>query len=1157
MSTAPTFRNPHGIEVPDTLSDVADVAGNASDETKAVVKKWLWIFGSRGGPGFADDVNNRVAVREVSIIPKVAEPQRKEGRVVTEITVEKALSWSEGGDGEPGVSQAINTVFHAPAPLCQIKTRKHQFNIGRASNVLPDRAPPRNPNTGSARAGVRNAYTRHDYHLAASVSVDYMDVYTCIFLTKRCFTAYHIMKVRNGRESGAKSGNSGSEDDDRSQDSLPKRKCRRRRRFCLTNLKNPIPNFLTASNKKNAMSSTVDIEGIEKSLIQGNWTVAIPDASSPAITHLAKKVVDGSFRDVLTSSSAREIFTTVASNVSEKPIDALLHQSGPPDREGELLRLTLAVACLHAFVQVNWTGPDLDVKPLDVLVFTDAGENSPEITEEFLNAKAVAELAYGGEPAYHLAQCATLLRLAQALLALPYQHCSSTPWWNLRAAVVHEKILDEPVALPPTVLSALKPLDHTFASSPDLAGRLILEEGLLDHLLRNDRSAAEYFVKAARATGLQYELTGALGKRTKFQQTDHSQLVLLAESRLQQEESPPSITNASAEDTDPVANVPDTLALNDDTLLEQTEFTSSASSDPNSTSQLAHLDPSAQPALHPLDQCILLSLCLNVRNTSPAHGLTSEQMAPYVTRVISHPRNWSVHTMALLLRSRLEASRTRTAERSTLQLQALVDQMPTADSTLAERLRYFHSIPLPSKWELEKELAMRFLSLGVVKSALEIFERLEMWEEVVTCWQAMERQDKAVSIVRDLLEGRKEEADTVLARNKSTSETRRRKLDTAREAKLWCILGDLEPENAYEHYSHAWTISGKTSGRAMRSLGGFYFARGEFIQAIPYLKRAVAINPLLSRSWFVLGCAYVREENWEGARDAFSRCVAIDDEDGESWNNLASMYLRMGAAGKQIESGDRQPEGKADLSLTEVNGDAKTIPFSNKMLAFRALKQGLKFSYDNWRMWSNYMIVAMDVGELSEACRAVGRVVEERSTKDGAAAVDEDVLERLVDAVTRAPANADEAVEGSGNANTAVRNPNEGHGLHRRVLDLFDRTILPRVSSTRIFRAYARLLTWQARWEEALKAYLDGYRCSTAGTMQKGETDVERWREAVGEVEDIVGVLTNFGPRVEGSKWKLQARSIVRTFVGRTKDFEDEPEWERLTALLEDLRNEE
>lgn len=507
--------------------------------------------------------------------------------------------------------------------------------------------------------------------------------------------------------------------------------------------------------------------------------------------------------------------------------------------------------------------------------------------------------------------------------------------------------------------------------------------------------------------------------------------------------------------------------------------------------------------------------------------------------------------------------------------------MPTADSTVPERLLYFHTIPLPSKWDLERELGQRFLSLGVVKSALEIFERLEMFEEVVRCWVSLERSEKAITIVRDLLEGRKLESQAVVSRGKtSTSDQKRGVLDVNREAKLWCLLGDLEPENSVAHYERAWAISKNASGRAMRSLGGYYFARGQFAKSITCLKKAVQINPLLSRSWFILGCAAMRVEDWEEARNAFSRCVAIDEEDGESWNNLASMYLRLGAGGKkddrrsdeEVSAWQVRPHvaglilrpvyqnenHAADVPLPDADETAKAIPFANKMLAFRALKQGLKFNYESWRMWTNYMIVAMDVGELSEACRALGRVVDETSTKVGAKAVDEDVLERLVDAVTRAPFNLEDAVGGAGaDNNMAVMSPNEGHGLLPNVSNLFERTILPQVSSTRIFRAYARLLTWQTRWEDAIKAYLDGYRCSNAGTMERGETDLVKWRDAVSEVEEIVDILRNFGPRVEGYKWRLQGRSIVRTFIGRTKDFEDEPEWTRLSELQDELRKEE
>ena len=642
---------------------------------------------------------------------------------------------------------------------------------------------------------------------------------------------------------------------------------------------------------------------IQRSLLSGQWRDQAGISSHNVLVQLGKLVAHGDFKACLRSPLVREVLALRpdALNDFSSPIKSWFDFSVPSaggDYEQELVRLLTAVACLHAFLQANWTGPDLDVDPLSLLDLP--AEKRSSVTEAILQQKATAELACAGEPAYHLAQAAFLFRLARILLDLPYHHVRSVEWWRLRAWNVHAQLLGEPVAFP---RAALEDLERTLADEPDLVGQLWLERGLFEHYLSNDRAALECFVRAARATGLRYELVGALGRRTKFQQTDITQLVLLAESRTQntetmgwaeREEGGEEIGSGGARDMteELVKKLPETLALNDDTLLEHTEYTSSNPAAPGSC--LGHLDPSNQPALHPLDQCILLSLCLNVRNTSPAHGLTTEQMTPYVARVISHPQNWSVHTMALLLRSRLEAHRTRTVERSTLQLQALIDQMPTADSTITERLRLLHALPLPSKWALERELALRFLPLGVVKSALEIFERLEMWEEAVKCWQAMEQRDRALAVVRDLLAGRRAEAEVVLARGKANATGPRRAiLDAAREAKLWCLLGELEPGKAREHFERAWAASGETSGRAMRSLGGYLFAREEYAEAARCLRRAVAINPLFSRSWFILGCACVREEDWDGAREAFARCVTIDDEDAESWNNLASVYLRM------------------------------------------------------------------------------------------------------------------------------------------------------------------------------------------------------------------------------------------------------------------------
>jgi tetratricopeptide (TPR) repeat protein len=715
----------------------------------------------------------------------------------------------------------------------------------------------------------------------------------------------------------------------------------------------------------------MNIQNVEISLLTGTWSSPAVDetASLTPIIDLVRAVCDGNFSQVLASSHAREFFRIsgsvqthlekekspyssdfdVSALLGARVVDADARASAEVDYE--LLRLVLAVTCLNSFVQANWTGPDLNIKPSDVLDLAAYNKiHSIVITEEDLNARAIAELAHGGEPAYHLSQYAAFLRMAQILFSLPYQHCQSIPWWILRVNLIHQQVLDEPSIVSEDVRTALIPLFSTIARDRDLSGRLLLEQGLLEHTFSRDRIAADIFVKAARATGLNYELTGALGRRTKFQETDLSQLVLLAESRKRDTkpeaeiDTPSSISLSSLSKT----IMPETLPLNDDTLLEKTEFTSSV---PSVSSHLSHIDPSSQPSLDPLDQCILLSMCLNVRNTSPVHGLTTEQMAPYVDRVISHPQNWSIHSMALLLRTRLESTRTRTIDRSTLQLQALVDQMPTSDSSVRERLLYFHAIPLPSKWDLERELALRFASLGVVKSALEIFERLEMWEEVIQCWQSMERKDRAITIVNDLLKGRKREIDFVLSLGRERiTEAKRRILDSAREAKLWCILGDLEPENAEQHYQYAWEISKQTSARAMRSLGGYYFARGDYGQAIASLRNAVRINPLLSRSWFLLGCACVREEDWQGARDAFSRCVAIDEEDGESWSNLASTYLRIGDTQGSTNSDSTQSNVGQQLFL--LDPQTNTQSYCNRKTGSTEIKN--RITLDLFRSLTNY-----------------------------------------------------------------------------------------------------------------------------------------------------------------------------------------------------------
>ena len=657
---------------------------------------------------------------------------------------------------------------------------------------------------------------------------------------------------------------------------------------------------------------------VQQQLIQGYHVVSQgPEEVPERLKELSNQLVEADFKAILLSDEGRAVLSTA--QVFDGLISGGTYElaSGPDTAYDSLLQLIVAIACLHSFVQLNWTGPELDFAVSDLMPSNgDSASSSTGPTADSIDAAALPYLTLGGEPAYHLSRSPSLLLLSIRLLkglSTSSSALETLPWWTLRQQLIHQSLLDEPVSLPEGLLPSLEALLPTL-QQPDLIARLHLELGFAHNLHSHDKLANQSFAAAAQSSGLEYKLTGALGKRTKWQVDDLSQLVLLARSRQRDEQLDEEEAKVKSLEKERVLDdtmsetstlvqptLPSTLPLNDDTLLEETEFTHSENTGANPNGPLTSLDPANQPALHPLDQSLLLALCLSQHNNSPSSGLTASQMLPFLARVIAHPINWSVHTTALLLRARLESSRSRTVERSTLQLAALIDQMPTSDSEPRERLRYFHQLPLPNKWEMERELAKRYLSIGVVRSSLDIFTRLEMWEDAVKCLQHMERDSEAVAIVNDLLEGRKTETDLVPLLGKATlTDGKRAKISAERQAKLYCLLGDLAlatpegREDAKKQYLHAWELSNKTSSRAMRSLGSIYVAENDFDSAIEPLKKALAINPLYARTWFVLGCCYVRAERWEEAKEAFRRDVQVDEEDGEGWNNLAAVHLRMG-----------------------------------------------------------------------------------------------------------------------------------------------------------------------------------------------------------------------------------------------------------------------
>ncbi|OLY85587.1 TPR repeat-containing protein C19B12.01 [Smittium mucronatum] len=859
--------------------------------------------------------------------------------------------------------------------------------------------------------------------------------------------------------------------------------------------------------------------------------------------------------------------------------------------QGWRIITALGIACLNLFLQINYTGPNIDFdsasllpKPWSALFSLSNKENSTEfldksdvnssihqdsntqnipskIFERSSNPRVkfddfiLSNLQVSGEQAYTLVSNPLLLYLALFMLTRTVRefrvpHSQSLPsdldfwlslpvdddlfksrdsasfsarWWELRALRISQEILDNPSGDLLTALehgfsqlstfisdnlpNSLESLGISASDAKQLTIRFSLEYGMMFQYYHKNTEAKEWLEKSQSESGLVWKLTGAKGKRTKFQENNIAQLLVLAKS------SPDNIDDLFDDKTSQVSSdikpTPKNLNLDDDTLLEKTEYLKIDDSEADTDD--FGIDPLNQENLRMIDQCILLGFCLEVKNENPSHGLTTEQMVPFVTRVIENPNNWSIYTASLLIRSRLEADKSRTVQRSALQLQALVDQADQpleneADSS--ERLTYFFQLALPSIWDLKKELANRLMSIGAIRSALDIFESLMMWDETVSCYQILEQSHIAEKLVRQRLESH------------------------PNDPKVLCILGDLKQSPQY--WKRSWEASNRRYTRAMRALGGYYFKNSKMDECIEAYQMALRLNPLFEGSWYNMGCAALHIENWTIAIEAFQRVVQLDNENAEAWNNLASVYLRLG---------------------------------DKKLEAWNCLKEAIKFKFDNWQIWSNFLVTSVSIGRFASAIQAMGRIIELRVAKDGSKCVDVEILNIIIQSVTRGqetPAKVSEfrSVQRSGRLNVLVEN-------------LLVNVIAEKITdSPEIWRATADFWFWKKDYVSCLDCYEKAYRCASLPPQVCYE--VEMFKTAMHYLTELVDMYESLGPMPvpiatpsshisspTGSNeasltkpacpnYKLKSKMAVQGLINKARDhFENTPEFESLESLFQ------
>lgn len=934
------------------------------------------------------------------------------------------------------------------------------------------------------------------------------------------------------------------------------------------------------------------------------------------------------------------------------------------DTSKHLSFLKIGYTALEAFLQANCTGPPLEFNPEEPIfpeTYRDA--DLPTIRKDMLN-----DLSVDGSAVYQLTPHIELFWLAKLIMS---NATLAEPGFNGRRARFrvnswHQKLLSEKSdSLQDAIYADADILEQQLHSRLQYGGAAA-EEHFVEFLLEraqlrigygDDDKAREDLSRASTIRHFQFALTGALGKRTKFQKHDLSQLVVLAKSRDHEPEpynsrkssraepssrrssrvdsmrTPPTSPGASHDSTSfairpltpsaptsptlerkesPLAAAPvqpENVPLNDDTLLERIKFTEQHAVEPGMTQvsdesalplHLKELDPSDQPLLFPIDSIILLATASSISNTSPADGLTREETLPYASRVLDGgASNWQVYTQALLVRSRIEGYKSRTVERGLLQLQALVDQViaettqtpgkPTADAdttasgpgtflpkpkeasesaSVAERLKYVYQLSPPLRWELEKELAERWTSLGGLKTALEIYQRLQMHAETALCFAATDQENEAKNLIRELIfQDTSADAGSEQIKPDAPSDTPR----------LLCILGDIESNPVY--YQSAWLHSRQTYSRAQRSLGRYYMKNRDFEAAAAAYKLALSRGRLDHATWFALGCVQLEISDFDGAVQSFQRCVVIEDRDAEAWSNLAVSLLRLPEPDFDPATTPRPSDYREHPPPSDEDDDPATStgppdPYRNKRMALRALRRAATLKRDDPRIWDNYLTVAASIPPgggtpWADVVQAMGRVVDLRGKKEGEGAIDLKILGVLIKYVTgsfayqSAGSEDDEKLAEVGNDDQEPAPPQSSDlpFIARAMLQLLDKQVTPLVTnSPELYLMLARVALWRQRPAEALSLNEKAWR---AVTSRPGAYETESsWNDIVAATAVLVDAYRELGDmereRTGGKveeKWQFKARTAIRGVLGKGKEMWEGTEgWDTLQELATGLK---
>lgn len=560
--------------------------------------------------------------------------------------------------------------------------------------------------------------------------------------------------------------------------------------------------------------------------------------------------------------------------------------------------LCLGIASLQLFVQSNFTGPAHLVSQLTSLF---PGLLKQEQNQNDFRKESVALISENTAGVYTLLnnpEYFAIARVVFEMLENDLQSCLTVNWWCIRYCVVFETILDE-------TSSAV--YDHMTECISNIENGTLLQENQHLEVLFNLEMSQNYLrfsdvgssskrlELANQVVGFESKLSGAFGKRTKYQVEPKAQLLVTIEyvnkSILAGEADGPQLLSS---------DLPKDCYLNDDTRLAHIKFVEE--------------DDDKIPSLMPIEQVALLTK-VNYLRRSAAHDLQlKEETKAYVNAMLQYPKCWVVQYNALRLRSKLESDESRAVDRALQQYEELVECVKKEEPSRFERLKLFYASGMPASWIMRQEYGTMLVQMGCTKTALGLFEELELWEDVIDCYNRIGMRQRSAAILRDLL-------------------------DNEQSPKLWCLLGDATDD--IEHYHKAWELSKCRSSRAQKSLGDYYFFRKDYPKAIKHYTKSIEVNHLQIKVWQNLAFATMQIDDWESCCSAYKKCTVLEPDFYEFWNNLANTYVQL-----------------------------KDMP-----KAWLCLKEAVRCKSDSWKMFENLMTVSASLGHFSESLFAYNRLL--------------------------------------------------------------------------------------------------------------------------------------------------------------------------------------